>query len=502
MTLHSKINTTQATALVNKAFVFGSFKALLLIVLLVITPLSGCKRFVEDYSISPVEPLSTRPDLMLPVVQVSLFNNYTGNLARISSIFMQQQAGVTGSYALHDGYILRENDIDEDWKNLYSTLKNLDVMIRQAQSERKLHYVGIGKVMTAMALGLATDCWGDVPYSEAFQGRDLPNPKFDSQQEIYLTIETLLNDGIANLSIPSGELPNVPKVSPGSDDLIFNGDLNNWLIAAHSLKARYALRLSKVNGEQAYSKALQSITAARELGASSSSDMIATFGNSSSQANFWSQFLESSFGSSMVMGKYIVDTMLFSGDPRLPFIYADAPANEALADTFIGYPAGGGDGVSTNFQDYSLLGLTNFSDYTSPAQLLTYKELRFIEAEALLQIGNTAGAAEAYNAALAAAMEFPDIDPDGVSAYLESYSRTADDITLEDILFQKYLALFTQIEAWSDYRRTGLPNLQPANGRSLDDFPRSLPTAQSERQLNNKAPRRVGLTERVWWDRQ
>ena len=78
--------------------------------------------------------------------------------------------------------------------------------------------------------------------------------------------------------------------------------------------------------------------------------------------------------------------------------------------------------------------------------------------------------------------------------------ETAATITLEKIMTQKYIAMFTQPEVYSDWRRTNIPMLTPNAGASIAEIPRRLPTAQNERLYNSKAQVVTDLTQRVWWD--
>jgi hypothetical protein len=50
---------------------------------------------------------------------------------------------------------------------------------------------GVGKVLMAAGLGQITDLWGDIPFSEALRGNKNTRPKYDSQDTIYLTINTV-----------------------------------------------------------------------------------------------------------------------------------------------------------------------------------------------------------------------------------------------------------------------------------------------------------------------
>src|SRR5205823_9528879 len=58
--------------------------------------------------------------------------------------------------------------------------------------------------------------------------------------------------------------------------------------------------------------------------------------------------------------------------------------------------------------------------------------------------------------------------------------------TLQDIMYEKYIALFQNPEYWNDYKRTCLPALKAANGKSA--IPGRFFTPQAETQTNPNAP--------------
>ena len=66
----------------------------------------------------------------------------------------------------------------------------------------------------------------------------------------------LFSTAIANLSAPNTSIIN----KPGKEDLVYGGDVNKWIKAAYSFKARYQLHLSKINANTAATNALESAT--------------------------------------------------------------------------------------------------------------------------------------------------------------------------------------------------------------------------------------------------
>jgi len=453
---------------------------------------SGCNSFVEDYEVSPNEPEVVSLPLLLPAAEMQLNITATGNMARVASIFVQSQAGISQQYQLINQYQINESEMDNDWKTAYAgTLMDCKRMIDLAQKERKPYYTGIAKVIMAQTLGIMTDCWGDIPNSEALQSESgINSPKFDRQQDVYQSIFRLLDEAIADLSLSPDQIPQVEGRLPGAEDLYFGGNINNWLITAHILKARHHNRLSKIDPNGSASSALAEIEKAKALGASNATNMLSPVGKTESEANFWYQF-EINRPGYMRMGKFIVDTLAKSQDPRLPLIINPASAG---ADYKGGEPGRTNAGVA---------GLSFFTGAVNPTQaipMVTYAELLFIEAECHLRLSNPAQASEAYNQAMIASLAQVTDNPVGVESYKRNYQRTASSITLKDIMFQKYIAMMGQLEVWFDYRRTDLPTLLPPTGINPSDFPRSFPTAASERVRNPNAPPNFKATKRVWWD--
>ncbi|HRW76302.1 MAG TPA: SusD/RagB family nutrient-binding outer membrane lipoprotein, partial [Saprospiraceae bacterium] len=89
-------------------------------------------------------------------------------------------------------------------------------------------------------------------------------------------------------------------------------------------------------------------------------------------------------------------------------------------------------------------------------------------------------------------------------AYIDDQaSEDLNSITMAKIMTHKYVAMFTQQEVWTDWRRTGIPSLSPnpngaANG--VTSIPRRLPTSQEERNYNTNAQVQQDITVPVWWD--
>ncbi|GAB4418794.1 MAG: SusD/RagB family nutrient-binding outer membrane lipoprotein [Bacteroidia bacterium] len=451
--------------------------------LLLLTP--ACGWFVEGYDVSPNSPTEVTNPLLLSSSELATFTVYSGQLARLSAVLIQQQAGTDFQFVDIANYVILEGDLDNEWENIYSKcLVNEDQLIAQA-GDANPYYRGIARVLKAMALGVATDLWGDVPLREAgqaIQGSDFYNPAYDSQEQVFADLQALLSSAITDLS----QAPEANAELPGADDIIHGGDPARWIKTAWILKARFANRLSKRDPQSA-TLALEYLANAGLTG--SEDDANAIFGDNGNEWNQWYAFLIQR-GGYMMMGEYLVDLLESIDDPRLPLY---AAVSQDPADPYKGTPLGSTDQSTSTIGAY-------FASPAAPAPLVTYVEARFIEAEARLRNNDADGAAAAFNEAVIAHVEQVTGAAAPTSYVAAQASETGATITLEKIMTHKYVALFTQIEAYAEWRRTGIPQLSPNPGGQVAGIPRRLPTASVERLYNTNAVVVSDLLQQVWWD--
>ncbi len=468
-------------------------KILILITLSVLIITQGCKKYTEGDKISPNSPATVTAALLLSNCELALFAAYGGNLARTSSMLTQQSSGNTDQAFIYEKYGMVEGDYDNEWSTLYASgLINTKKLIEKAGSANP-HYQGIAKVLQAMMIGAATDLWGDIPYSKALNGEDgseeSRKPSYDKQQDVLAAIQAVLTSAIADLSKPA--TANV--LSPSSDDYIFGGDAKLWIRTAWMLKARYEMRLSKRSPGTAPQKTMDALTAAYAAGlASSADDCNLIFGTNANEYNQWYAFCKVERKGYIRMGAKLVNMMNAINDPRLPF-YCE------LSDTtaYLGTPAGEAESIKyankvSTIGDY-------YASPDAPLPLITYVEAKFLEAEAKLGT-DKAGSAAAFNAAVIGHITKVTGAAPSAGYILANATEIATTITLEKIINQKYIAMFTQIEVYNDWRRTGFPTITKAKDANIGDIPRRLPNILEERQYNGNATIVANMLTPVWWD--
>jgi tetratricopeptide (TPR) repeat protein len=337
----------------------------------------------------------------------------------------------------------------------------------------------MARVLMAMNIGYATDVWGDVPFTEAFKGVNNFSPKYDTQEQVIAQIQSYLDKAIADFAKPAS----ANSVLPGKNDLFFYDNKNfvwqkdKWIKLAYAIKARYALRLSKVDA----SAAQKALDYSQKALASNSDNLIATFDGGNNQ-NLWYGFNNSRSGY-MSMGKYFVDLLVNNNDPRLSY--------------FVGKDANGGYSGSAPEDadsDASVFGGYFAGTAATSNVIVSYSEIKFIQAEAYFRLGQTASAQAALKEAISSSIK--DVTEVNDDAFATAASAT---VTLENIITQKYIALFTTAEPYNDWRRTGFPNLTPNQESQTKKIPVRLITPKSERTLNANATVVSSMYTPVWW---
>lgn len=336
---------------------------------------------------------------------------------------------------------------DQLWRPLYSdALPTLQEIIERAEAQGAYNYSGIAKVLLAMNMLTASAIYGDLPYTEANVGTTLLNPCYDPMQDLYeIHIPRLINSAIEDLQRP---LPDLPTLRVVRNDYIYNGNLESWRRAAHALRARYNLQLS-VKNQSLLAAAVADVDRAF-TGPAQDLELI----YEANIQNPWWSFLGNPVNKTQQPTSYITNMMNGTAqypdlvDPRLPLFMSSTNPEQ-----FIGVVPGRlvGDDPTVNV---NLTATTWHSRNIAPLQMITYAEMQFIKAEALFA-SNKDAAYEAYLNGIRGSMTKHGVGMDAMNAYIDDplVSMGAANLQLKDIMLQKYIALFLQIETWNDMRR-------------------------------------------------
>jgi len=128
--------------------------------------------------------------------------------------------------------------------------------------------------------------------------------------------------------------------------------------------------------------------------------------------------------------------------------------------------------------------------------LVTNFEALFIGAEVLARQNNALAAEALNNAIKASCIKVTGGNFDG--AAIANY--TAGNTDVSRVMYEKWIAMFGQCEAYSDYRRTGMPKMAINSAAVTPAFviPKRFPTPTLERTANPNAPV-ISILDPVWW---
>lgn len=383
---------------------------------------------ITDANIDPDNPSAdlVNAGAIYPGMIAQTHRNLVALGGRIAGILVQHYDGLDAQQIAYDQYNIGESDIDDLWDfGLYGAgaMKDAFVIIQNNEGEVS----ALAKLYMAVNLGVATSTWGAVPYSDAFNG-DQGNlsPTYDSMESNYQTIQELLSEAIDE-GVASGIGAFAGSGSAGDVD---------WEGVAHALKARYYLHLTSVNGISAAQNALDEV---RQAFSSTAEQPDFYYSFPAQNANPWYLF-DNDRPSTLAISEVLVNRLTSDNDPRLPFYTTDGESFAGLAGLFWGQAE-------------------------SPTPLISYWEVKFIEAEALVRTGGSdSEALDALKEAVESNMLYIGVEQSEVDSYISGLSLSGSEgDKIQTIITEKWRALFgnAPFEAWVDYRRTGYPELTP-----------------------------------------
>ena len=466
----------------------------------------SCDKFV-DVNNNPNNPTSVPPATLLPTTTLGMAFANSNELGRATSVLVQYNAGAANQVLQEDRFDL-ENLLDNQWGNeIYGgTLNNLQLLIEQNQATNPV-YAGIAKIQKAYVISMATDLWGDVPYSEAGQGLRFPQPRFDTQQDIYLgnsnlgiqSLFDLVKEGMADLDKTS-------TVKPGNDDIIYKGDLAKWKRAGNTMLLKFAMQISNKNAALAKST-IQAVIDGNNYINTNLLDFEVPFGTSQGNQNTHYSFNNVNRLSDLMLSSRFLALMRNLNDTVRLGKYYTKPTG-----TFVALENGAAQTLP------ALPPLANRSKYNvyvtgangeAPVRLLTNFQTQFILAESALILGTTGDANAYYQAGIRASMAKSGMTVAEIDKYFTdnpsvvTLSGTTDQKRAQ-ILTQKYIAwVGNAIEAYNDWRRTGIPVLtlpQNTTGDNPNVIPNRMPYVANELTRNPNAPNpRLKTDVKVWW---
>jgi len=444
---------------------------------------AACTKNFEEINTNPnkMEVGEISPAGLLPNIIYSGASALVSQTYILSDELIQYSVSANTTDAYHR-YQIPNGTAASLWNNLARWAASADHMANlsdELANGRNLKAVAI--TLRSYYMHLLTDCFGDVPFEEAFKGMDgLVKPKFDTQKDCYIKL-------IADLEEANSLYTTEPSYAfsdiDAEKDLLYHGDIEKWQKFTNSLLVRVLNRLSDFDDPDidAKGKLLEIFDAPGVYPVFSSNDdsAVMRFTGATPNLNPYGDNDEVWFESNRKAGEQIINLMKDNGDPRINIYF------KQVGGVWDGAYSGGATREETGSSTASSLRKATLGDYNSPFAFLNYDEILFIWAECAhrgIIPGGTEVADTYYKAAVEASIRYWSANPGNTKAVTDAaieqfFVKIPYDGSYENLMNQKYVALFwVAFEAWSEYRRTGYPDVTIAPTTMNDHIlPRRLP---------------------------
>lgn len=468
-----------------------------LIVFVLVFTVFSCEDSIEGINSDPLSALNIEPDLLMPQIIVAGFSaNRTVELNSVN--FHSQSWSATvgfGVFTNPERYTISTNTTNNVWVGYFTTaLRNIDQMkiLTMNNNPTALNILGQAEVMEAFAFLNLTQIFGDIPFSEAINVAEFPNPNFDTQEQVLRGIPTLIDQALVNLSIPTAIVE--------GGDLIYGGDRELWIRFANSIKLKALMLIANVDPSSVASE-IQEV-ANQPLITLESQDAELRYSNAPGNENpIWVTLDNFAGGVNSFWGAGIpiVDIMNATNDPRRATYF-----DTNIAGDFVGQTQGvfNTDGVS----QISL----NIIREAMQDRYLTASEVNFYLAEAAVKGFITGDANSFYRAGITASLDYYDGNPGEIAqpdkdAFMASprasITGDSDAMALQKIFEEIYVANLSRgLESWTNWRKNKVPNLALPEGAVLNTTIRRYGIPLSEVTANPNAPDVEALDTPMWFE--
>jgi hypothetical protein len=371
------------------------------------------------------------------------------------------------------------------WNSYYAILRDVNNLETLAIQARHDNYQGIAMVLRVFLFSVLTDSYGDIPFSEVGKAKSegILQLKYDPQKDIY---EKLISD----LAVANSKLGSRNGVIDG--DILYQGQFLKWKKFANSLRIRLLMRTEKRDASIG-AKITQMINNPAEFPLFESNVDNAALRYLPDFPNQWPMFPQRPADlRERKLSETLEKRLKSLRDPRLAVLAAPTPASVAAgAPDYVGVPNGLTQGLGARFNGGSAFQSEVGRDFyyepnRVPGILMHYSELMFLLAEASQKRIIVGSAPDYYNKGVQAAFSLYNVP---IGSYLQQPGIGYEPANgLGQIATQKWISLFyVGLEAWFDWRRTGLPAVVPGPANVNNNrVPVRMQYPILEQSLNNK----------------
>lgn len=480
---------------------------------------SSCSdSYMEDLNTDKSKANSIDPNAQLTTAELQTY----GDLGMVEIYrnylyaFTQQLMGCWNTTNYGGRHTVDNNEMGRIWTSFYpKAIKNLtDAIHRSAEDGNRKNINAILRIYRVYMMSVITDIYGDAPYSEAGQGylKEIYNPKYDTQEDIYNDFFTELKDAASALDAANDRI---------TGDVIYNGDVAKWIKLANSLRLRYAMRISDVAPEKARKEFEDALASEGGVLTSGSDDALIKYmdisfsfgqdsytdyrGNALSQllfgndpannpsylcSTFFNQLYNTKDPRTFMIARFYYDGLMSQTSPDNRIDLTDEITGKGIAMnpcqpgafSYDPWPQGYDSDMmkeiaktnpsveTTMARETEPKLANNFLRGDNPGVVMTCAEVNLLLAEASLKKWNTGGTVEGfYSKGVRAAMDFladnygyDRISDNDFNAYIaDNGIGHTEQQAKAAINTQAWILHFTNpAECWANVRRSGYPRLK------------------------------------------
>lgn len=480
---------------------------------------SSCSdSYMEDLNTDKSKANSIDPNAQLTTAELQTY----GDLGMVEIYrnylyaFTQQLMGCWNTTNYGGRHTVDNNEMGRIWTSFYpKAIKNLtDAIHRSEEDENRKNINAILRIYRVYMMSVITDIYGDAPYSEAGLGylKEIYNPKYDTQEDIYNDFFTELKDAASALDAANDRI---------TGDVIYNGDVAKWIKLANSLRLRYAMRISDVAPEKARKEFEDALASEGGVLTSGSDDALIKYmdisfsfgqdsytdyrGNALSQllfgndpannpsylcSTFFNQLYNTKDPRTFMIARFYYDGLMSQTSPDNRIDLTDEITGKGIAMnpcqpgafSYDPWPQGYDSDMmkeiaktnpsveTTMARETEPKLANNFLRGDNPGVVMTCAEVNLLLAEASLKKWNTGGTVEGfYSKGVRAAMDFladnygyDRISDNDFNAYIaDNGTGHTEQQAKAAINTQAWILHFTNpAECWANVRRSGYPRLK------------------------------------------
>ena len=493
--------------------------------------LTRCSDDWLDVNTDPNHPQDVNVGFVFPAAVLSVSTCYGGVYNLLGGFWAQYwaQSNTSGTYRFIDSYDMEKGgyyylaNFDTAWSNMYAEgLRDLQYVLEKSVQTDNWQYRLMSSVMLAFCFNFMTDLYGEIPYAEALHG-DSPvsefNPAYDTGKDVYLDLIRRIDEVLENVAAYQWKGNEVA-------DFIFQGDKDQWVRFANTLKLKMCLRmayaepdLAKMGVEALYASNANFLDRDAKL------DIFNDIHELHNPLFHFDRYIVS-VSTNLRVSEALFRYFEQNSDPRLSSVCEDEYDFGEYAKN--GMPQGGFDLPSSVLDPYAIA-VFNL-DYDDPVYFISEVESYLLQAEAIARGWGTGEDKYYYDLAITTdfsrkgltAEEVAFISPGG--AYEYPVSGILEE-KLKVIAMAKWAAMAGSqgLEAFFESIRSGYPEISMVNSWENNDynplytggkftyslsgvtegvFPRRMIYPYAESDHNENFPGQTRVTDKIWWDKK